>query len=85
MNKQLTIQPRIQRILAEIKGVKAQYGITQWELDFMSDLVQRDIAFGSDKQNAVIAGIEKKVFGNEGSGTASECLDALIKWSGVNE
>lgn len=65
MNKQLTIQPRIQRILSEIKGVKAQYGITQWELDFMADLVKRDIAFGSDKQKEVVARIEKKVFGNE--------------------
>lgn len=70
-----TIQERIQRILKEIKGVKAQYNITQWELDFMNDLVQRDIAFGSLKQNAVIAGIEAKVFGEAhlprfGSGNA---------------
>lgn len=60
-----TIQERIQRILKEIAGVKSQCNITQWELDFMNNLVKHDIAFGSDKQKEVVARIENKVFGND--------------------
>lgn len=56
------MQERIARIQTEIKGVKSQYGIKQWELDFMDDMVERDIAFGSKGQNDVIAKIEAKVF-----------------------
>jgi hypothetical protein len=64
--KQLpTLQERITRIQNEIRGVVSQSGVTQWELQFMKDLQQRDIAFGSPKQNEVLAGIERKVFKEE--------------------
>jgi hypothetical protein len=64
--KQLpTLQERITLIQNEIRGVVSQSGVTQWEIQFMKDLQQRDIAFGSPKQNEVLAGIERKVFKEE--------------------
>lgn len=60
-----TLQQRIKRIQAEISGVVSQYDVTQWEIQFMNDLQARDIAFGSAKQNEVLARIEAKVFGDD--------------------
>lgn len=59
------LQQRIKRIQNEISGVVSQYDVTQWEIQFMNDLQARNIAFGSDKQNDVLARIERKVFGAE--------------------
>lgn len=58
-----TLQQRIKRIQDEIRGVVSQYNVTQWELQFMKDLQDKDLAFGSDRQIDVIARIERKVFG----------------------
>lgn len=57
------LQQRIKRIQDEIRGVVSQYDVTQWELTFMRDLQERGIKFGSEKQHAVLAKIEIKVFG----------------------
>jgi len=59
-----SLQQRIKRIQDEVRGVISQSGITQWELQFMKDLQDRNIAFGSDRQIDVIARIERKVFGS---------------------
>lgn len=56
----MTPRERVDRILAEISGVAAQYGITSWERDFLASVV----ALGrlSAKQEAVLGKIEDKVF-----------------------
>lgn len=58
-----TPSERIARIEAEIRGVAAQYGITSWEREFLASIKQR--AALSDKQEAVLAKIEAKVFGGD--------------------
>lgn len=55
------LSERIERLEAEIKGVKAQYDITQWELNFLDSL--KKLRFGSDKQREILERLEKKVFG----------------------
>jgi hypothetical protein len=56
-----TIKMRCDAIRKEISGVKSQYGVTQWELDFMKSI--EHLTWGSEKQQATLARIEKKVFG----------------------
>lgn len=58
-----TIQERIAKILEEARGVISLSNITQWELAFLRDLQKRQVAFGSEKQLAVIARIEEKLNG----------------------
>lgn len=58
-----TLQQRLQRIEDEICGVRAQYGVTDWEVKFLQHL--GGLSFGSPKQMRVLATIEKKVFGEE--------------------
>lgn len=57
----LTNADRIADIEKEISGVKSLYNINQFELDVMATLKKQK--FGSVKQQAVLAGIEIKVFG----------------------
>ena len=52
---------RVERIHAEIDGVASQYGVTSWELNFLDSVVER--ATLSEKQEATLADIETKVFG----------------------
>jgi hypothetical protein len=56
-----SISKRANAILAEIKGVKAQYGVSQWEETFLNNVAK--LSWGSDRQLETLAGIEKKVFG----------------------
>lgn len=70
-----TIQQRIQRIQAEIKADKMLVMPDRWHIDFMADLVRRDIAFGSPKQNAVVSEIERMVFGNPAGLIESLCKE----------
>lgn len=58
-----TTAERVERIEKETSGVHAQYGITSWELDFMRSVRSRNAL--SEKQEAVLAKIEDKVFGEE--------------------
>jgi hypothetical protein len=56
------IKQRCDAIRKEISGVKSQYGVTQWELSFMKSIENH--TWGTDKQQAMLARIEKKVFGH---------------------
>lgn len=58
-----TLQQRIKRIQDEISGVVSQYNVTRWEINYMRDLQEKGIKFGSEAQNIVLDRIEKKVFG----------------------
>ena len=54
---------RVNKILAEVAGVTAQYGISNWEANFLASI--RDRAFLSDKQEKTLVEIEVKVFERE--------------------
>ena len=56
-----SISKRANAVLAEIKGVKSQYGVSQWEETFLINVAK--LSWGSDKQLATLTAIEKKVFG----------------------
>ena len=58
-----TITDRINRLLHEIRGVAASYGITSWERDRLDEWrYKRDL---SDRQEKVLQELEKKVFGEQ--------------------
>jgi hypothetical protein len=56
-----TIKQRCEAIRKEISGVRAQFGVTQWEIDFMQNI--ENLTWGTEKQQARLAQIEIKVFG----------------------
>lgn len=53
-------QRRIKNILAEISGVRAQYGVTDWEYQRLTEW--QTFWKLSDKQEKIVASIEAKVF-----------------------
>jgi len=57
----MTPRQRVERIQEEISGVAAQYGVTSWERNFLDSVAER--ATLSEKQEATLADIETKVFG----------------------
>ena len=57
------IKQRVDKITKEISGVTAQFGVTQWEANFLASI--RDRAFLSDKQEKTLVEIEVKVFERE--------------------
>jgi hypothetical protein len=57
-----TIRMRCDAIRKEISGVKAQYDVTQGDLDFMTSI--EHLTWGTKNQQAALARIEKKVFGH---------------------
>lgn len=59
----MTVSERVQRIQNEIRGVASQYGVTSWEIQFLDNVRSRDSL--SVKQEATLAEIEKKVFGED--------------------
>ena len=54
---------RIAKIEKECSGVWAQSGVTAWERDRLEEWKHRNSL--TEKQEAVLAGIEKKVFGED--------------------
>jgi hypothetical protein len=56
-----TIKQRCDAIRKEISGVKAAYGVTQWDLDFMKNI--ENYTWGTERQQAILIRIEKKVLG----------------------
>ena len=58
-----TITERITRVLVECKGVWGQTRITSWERDRLDEWFGKTSL--SEKQEAVLAAIEKKAFGED--------------------
>jgi hypothetical protein len=56
----MTPRLRVERIHEEIEGVASQYGVTSWELTFLQSVGER--ATLSERQEEILADIEKKVF-----------------------
>lgn len=56
-----TTRERISMIDEEIRGVKSQYNINQFELNVMDSM--RNLSVGSAKQLKILEQIEIKVFG----------------------
>jgi hypothetical protein len=59
--KTRTARERVARIMDEIRGVVAQYDVTQWELEFMRSIEERHAL--SPRQEEILTDIETKVFG----------------------
>lgn len=57
-----SFQDRIARILQEIRGVRGQYNITDWEWQRLNEWREQGIAWGSERQRGVLDKIETKVF-----------------------
>jgi hypothetical protein len=55
-----SITKRANKVLERIQG-KAQMGVSHWEINFLKHVA--NLAWGSEKQLATLATIEKKVFG----------------------
>lgn len=62
----MTVAERVARIKKEIKGVASQYGVDSRELEFLDSIAPR--ATLSEKQEAWLRSIEKKVFGEDDDG-----------------
>jgi len=60
----MTIAQRIEKLFSECSGVWGTSGVSSWEKDRLTEW--RGLERLSEKQEAVLAQIEKKVFG-EGS------------------
>lgn len=56
----MTPRQRVERIQEEISGVASQYGVTSWELTFLSSVAERHHL--SDRQEEILSKIEDKVF-----------------------
>lgn len=61
---------RIERILAEIKGVRAQYGVTDWEYQRLEEWAHWWNL--SPKQAAILDGIERRVFNDTTNDTKED-------------
>lgn len=59
----MRIEERVARIQKEIRGVASQYGVDSRELEFLESIAPR--APLSEKQEAWLGAIEKKVFGED--------------------
>ncbi len=59
----MTPRERVDRILTEVSGVFAQYGITSWEREFLTSARER--GYLNQKQDAILVKIEQRVFGEE--------------------
>lgn len=57
-----TLQKRIKRIQDHVSE-NPDHKVTRWEINYMRDLQEKGIKFGSDAQNIVLGRIEKRVFG----------------------
>lgn len=63
MGTPLTVPVRVGNIQREISGVAAQYGVTQWEKSFLTNIAR---CFKlSTAQDKTLCEIEAKVFGND--------------------
>jgi NAD-dependent DNA ligase len=60
----MTHRHRVERILEEIDGVAAQYGVTSWEREFLHSI--DDLYSLTPKQEAILDRIEEKVFSDDG-------------------
>lgn len=60
-----TTSERIEAIEKEIRGVRSQWGITDFEFKVLESL--KKLNFGSEKQLKILAAIEVKVFGRDRS------------------
>lgn len=56
------IRDRIKKINDECSGVWGQSGVSQWERDRLVEWANKTSL--SEKQEEILAGIEKKVFGD---------------------
>lgn len=61
----MTPLDRVNRVMEEVTGVKAQYGIDEWTWGFLCSLQQRAPETLTTKQEAVLARVERQVFGEE--------------------
>lgn len=52
---------RVTRILEEIRGV--QYGVGEWEFGFLLSMQEKHPEVLTERQEKVLAGLERKVFG----------------------
>lgn len=59
----MTIAARVKRIRGETSGVEAQYGLTQWDRNFLDSVEPRQSL--TEPQEKVLRGIEAKVFSEE--------------------
>lgn len=60
----MNVRQRVERIHEEIDGVVSQYGVDQWERNFLDSIVDRGSL--SERQEQKLADIERKVFGHGG-------------------
>ncbi len=60
----MTPNQRIDRIEKEIRGGASLFGVNSWEKQFMADIKSRQTL--TQRQEDVLAGIEKKVFEESG-------------------
>ena len=61
-----TIAERIERIFKECSGVWGTSGVTSWERERLEEWKNRETL--SEKQEAILRGIETKVFGGDDDG-----------------
>ncbi len=59
----MTIAERIERIVKECSGVWGTSGVSSWERERLDEWKSRQSL--SPKQEEILAGIEKKVFGGD--------------------
>jgi hypothetical protein len=63
LGTQLSPSERATRVMQEISGVTGQFGVTDWELNFLRSNTESTWPNFTAKQEAVMQKIEAKVFG----------------------
>lgn len=61
----MTPLERVTRVMEEVTGVKAEYGIDSWTWGFLETIRQRNPETLTSRQEKVLCEIEERVFGEE--------------------
>lgn len=61
----MTPLQRVTRVMNEISGVKAQFGVDEWEWGFLDTMKRRAPETLTTRQEKCLADLERKVFGTE--------------------
>lgn len=64
-DRAMTPLERVERVMNEVAGVKAQYDINDWAWGFLCDLQKRKPETLTTRQEKCLAELEVKVFGEE--------------------
>lgn len=85
LGQRLSPSERATRVLQEIEGVSAAYGISNWEKNFLLDNQVSTWPAFTPKQEAAMKRIEAKVFNEQKDGPDDDLLNDALKDAELEE